>query len=174
MNNRKEVVWVHHGGGLYCANTPTRLIETVWIERPGWGYVLRRDLWTCSDEAIGDLVSSGYRDLDAFGKDDLRSCKGCGLLMIGVPGALVSSHIVSCNAGAKSLRKIDEIIIEKQRIKLHEAEVMLRLQRERAEREEAERRERTEKLRDEGLARLAAKDRKKRLKDEAKEQLLRT
>jgi hypothetical protein len=174
MSIEKNSVWVHHASGLYCSDTPIRLLETIWIETPGWGYMLRRDLWTYADDFISRPVSSGYKDLESYGKEDLRRCPSCGLLMIGLPGALASSHIASCSDGSRSSLQIDEIMIENRRIKLHEAEVMLRLQREKGEKEEAERRERTEKLRDEVLARLVAKDRKKRLKDEAREQLIKT
>ncbi len=174
MSIEKNGVWVHHASGLCRSDTPIKLIETIWIETPGWGYMLRRDLWTYADDFVSDPVSSGYKNLASFGKEDIRRCPGCGLLMIGVPGALASSHIFSCSDMSRSSRQIDDIMIENRRTRLHEAEVMLRLQREKDEREEAERRERTEKLRDEGLARLMAKDRKKRLKDEAREQLLKT
>lgn len=91
----------------------------------------------------------------------------------GIPGALVARHVSQCRGLAEDGSKMEEILIEDQRLKIYERKLQLQREQELAEMLEAERRERFEKVKEENLARQQGKDRKARLKREAREQLRR-
>jgi hypothetical protein len=165
----KQRYRIHAASLTYREDTPERLLETLWVERPGWGYLKRRDqwvLWECTRE---ELVAAGYVLRRPVPGEEVLNCPHCGMYMCSIPGYLVHKHIVGCGGGAGEGTAMEESLIQDQRMKRYAQKILADKMREAAELEEMERRERFDKIRDEQLARQGQKDRKKRLKEQTKE-----
>ncbi len=91
--------------------------------------------------------------------------------MYTIPGSLVQKHISHCRGGNEDWQKVEDAIISEQRMKVYLAKILAEKLREQAELEDIERRERHDKIREGMMARQARKDRKKRIKEEAREEL---
>ena len=165
----KQSFWIHAASFTYRADKPDKLIETLWVERPGWGYVRRRDLWTmceCSEEY---LRARGYMlrrpDSDEF----VRHCPFCDMYVCDIPGYLAHKHFSECGGSAENWQAIEETLISDRRMKEYEAKIMRRKLQELADQQEAEKRERYDRLKEEASLRQQQKDRKKRMKEETKQ-----
>jgi hypothetical protein len=147
------------------------MLETLWVERPGWGFILRRDLWTRRECSEAQLITEGYVRRNTPSAENAKVCPSCNMYIDGIPGSLVAKHMSQCRGGAEDSSKIEETLIQDQRMKMYERKLRLQREQELAELLEAERRERFDKVKEENLARQQGKDRKARLKREAREQL---
>lgn len=168
---KRRTFWIHPAGYTYRTDEPKVVLQTLWVERPGWGYIRRRDMWVprvCSEE---ELIAEGYARRNPPTGDETRVCPSCGMYIDGIPGALVAKHISQCRGLAEDGTKLEEILIQDQRIRIYERKLRLQREQELAELLEAERRERFDKVKEENVARQLGKDRKARLKREAREQL---
>jgi hypothetical protein len=166
----KQSFWIHPATFTYRADKPDKLIETLWVERSGWGYVRRRDLWTQSDRSSEELRAEGYTLRLPDSDDRVRLCPFCGMYICDIPGYLTQKHFSECGGSAENWQAIEESLISDQRMKRYEAEIMARKLQELAELQEAEKRERYDRLREEMALRQQQKDRKKRLKEETKQE----
>lgn len=116
------------------------------------------------------MEQSGFIELNSQSDGEVTRCPHCGMLICGIPGGLVSKHAAACGGGEEKWQKLEELLITDQRMKWIEARILARILKEKAEREEAERKERFGKVREEMLARQQAKDRKKRIKEQTKQE----
>jgi len=171
--NEQQTFWIHAASFTYSREEPDRFIETIWAERPGWGYIRRRDMWIKKNCSPEELDTKGFVLRKPADDEDVCLCPYCGMYICSVPGSLVRKHLLECGGGMEDWRKLEEIVIQEQRIKKYEAQLLARRQRELEEMEEEQKRERFEKVRDEMVSRQQAKDRKKRLKEETREELKR-
>jgi hypothetical protein len=165
----KQSYWVHAASLTYRDDTPERLLETLWVQRSGWGYLKRRDLWVLKERSRDELVADGYILRRPVPGEEVLNCPHCGMYICSIPGYLVHKHIAECGGGAGEGTAMEESLIQDQRIKRYEQKILADKMREAAELEEMERRERFGKIRDEQLTRQGQKDRKKRLKEQTKE-----
>ncbi len=171
--SERQTLWVHPASFTFSLAPPRQPMETVWAERPGWGYILRRDLWIPRVCTIDEIQALGYVLKKPVGDDDVQVCPHCGMYVCSIPGALMRKHIAECKGGREDWKTIEEAIIQDQRMRSFEAQVLAARLREQEELEFAEKRERFDRIRDEQAARQEAKDRKKRLKKETREELKR-
>jgi hypothetical protein len=165
----KQSFWIHAASFTYRADKPDKLIETLWVERPGWGYVRRRDLWTLCECSAEDLRARGYMlrrpDSDEF----VRHCPFCGMYVCDIPGYLAQKHFSECGGPAENWQTIEETLISDQRMKKYEAKIIERKLQELADQQQAEKRERYDRIKEEMSLRQQQKDRKKRMKEETKQ-----
>ncbi len=166
---KPQTFWIHPASFTCRLDRPDQLLETIWAERQGWGYLQRRDLWIKRECSLEELVAEGYVLRKAAEEEDVVVCPHCGMYMHAIPGSLVHKHISHCRGGNENWQKIEDVIISEQRLKVYLAKILAEKMREQAELEDAERRERYDKIRDGMLARQTKKDRKKRLKEEVKQ-----
>jgi hypothetical protein len=167
-------IWVHRATFSYRLRRPDREWETLWVQRPGWGLLKRKDLWSPTTLSESDLLAQGFARIDPQPIEGMRTCPHCSAVIINVPGSLVHKHLQQCNASTEEGRRLDEFMLDEQRLKIAE-EKLKRQQREKQLEQEAElKRERAERLREETAARQAERDRKRRLKEEAKDQFIRS
>ena len=161
----KERYWVHAASLTYREDPPEKLIETLWVQRAGWGYLKRRDLWVLKECSREELVAQGYALRRPVPDEEVLNCPHCGMYICSIPGYLVHKHIAQCGGGAGEGQAMEEALIQDQRMKRYAQKILAEKLREEAELEEMERRERFGKIRDEQLSRQLQKDRKKRLKE---------
>jgi len=171
--NEPQTVWIHAASFTYSHDRPDRLIETIWAERPGWGYIRRRDIWMQKECSPQELDANGFVLRKPLSDEEVRFCPYCGMYICSVPGSLVRKHLAACGGSMEDWRKLEEMVIQERRVRNFEAQLAARKQREMEEMDEEQRRERFEKIRDDMLSRQQAKDRKKRLRDETREELKR-
>lgn len=164
-------LWIHSASFTYRLDEPEKLFETIWAPRPGWGYILRRDLWIESSRSQEELVSNGYVPRESLDHETVKVCISCGMYICSVPGSLLNKHLAQCAGGSEGKRKIEEFVLDEHRMKRFEALMKAQKLREKQEEEAAEKRDKFERIKDEILARQQAKDRKKRLKQETKDQI---
>lgn len=169
--SEKQAFWVHPTSYTYTTEEPERLLETIWVERPGWGYLKARDLWIRRECTLEELLEEGYVERKPVWDGTVTVCRQCGMYISGIPGLLVERHLAECAGGAEDFTKLEENLISQQRILQHQKKILEEIRRAKEEQEEAERRERFDKIRDEALLRQQQKDRKKRLKEETRNQL---
>ncbi len=168
------LIWVHCGTFSYRLTRPEREWETLWVQRPGWGLLKRKDLWRPTTLSESELTTQGFALVDPHSTQGTHRCPTCGAVIIDVPGSLVRKHLQQCHAFSDEGRKLDEFVLDEQRLKIAE-EKLQREQRERQLEQEAElKRQRAERIREETAARQAERDRKRRLKEEAKDQFIRS
>lgn len=167
----EEIIWIHPATFTYRYDAPEKILETLWCERAGWGYLRRRDLWIVSDLSPGDLEAWGYVLREPLNGDKARACPFCGMYICSIPGALVTKHFSECRGGGENWQKIEDILTEDQRRKKYEAKILSEKMRLETELAEMEKRERFDKIKDEQSVRQLRKDRKARLKRETKEEL---
>lgn len=167
------IVWIHPASYTFRLDKPDRVLETIWSERPGWGFIRRRDMWIMTQCKIQDLIRDGYVLRKPVSQDGTVTCPGCGMYISEIPGNLVRKHFAECSGGGEDWKKLEEAVIDGVRLKSYRAGILahrLRIQR---EQEEAEKRERFDRIKEENLDRQRQKDRKARLKRDVKEELLR-
>jgi hypothetical protein len=165
----KQFFWIHPASFTYREDRPYKLIETLWVERPGWGYIRRRDLWAQSDCSAEELQAEGYTLRRPDSDDRVRHCPFCGMYICDIPGYLTGEHFSECGGSAENWQAQEETLIADQRIKKYEAKIMAQKLQELADLKEAEKRERYDKIKEEMSSRQLQKDRKKRLKEETKQ-----
>lgn len=171
--SKKQTMWVHPSSLTFRLDEPTKVLETIWSERPGWGFIKRRDLWQRKECSIDDLLRAGYVLRRPVSEDGALTCPYCGMYIVGIPGNLVRKHFAECGGGGEDWMKLEAAVMDDVRIKQHQARLMaekLRMERELAE---AEKKERFDRIRDEQLVRQKDKDRKARLRRTTKEELMR-
>ena len=168
---KQQTFWVHPASFTCRLDMPDQILETLWVERQGWGYLRRRDLWIKREGSLEELEAEGYVLRKPLGDEDVRVCPYCGMYMYAIPGSLVQKHISHCRGGNEDWQKVEDAIISEQRMKVYLAKILAEKLREQAELEDIERRERHDKIREGMMARQARKDRKKRIKEEAREEL---
>jgi hypothetical protein len=115
-----------------------------------------------------ELLSKGFMEKRTPADASVRICPHCRMHCDSIPGALFKKHIVECGGAGDEWIKIEEALITDIRRQHYEAKILAQLKREKEEEEERERKERFGKIREDALARQSAKDRKKKLKDEAR------
>ncbi len=167
----KQSYWVHAASFTYREDAPEKLIETLWVQRAGWGYIKRRDLWVLRQCSREELVAHGYVIRRPVPDEEVLNCPHCGMYMCLIPGYLVHKHIAECGGGAGEGQAMEEALVQDQRMKKYAQKILADKMREAAELEEMERRERFGKIREEQQARQLQKDRKKRLKEQTREEL---
>lgn len=168
--SRKQTIWIHPASLTYRFDEPANLMETIWAQRSGWGYLKRSDLWTKKEAHLQDLLAAGYKPRKSQTDEDVAVCPSCGMYMDAIPGSLVSRHKSECGGYGENWQAIEETLINDVRMKRYEAKIAEQKRREQEELEEAERRERQDKIKEGLLARQLQKDRKRRLKQETKEE----
>lgn len=166
----KQSFWIHPASFTYRTDKPHKLIETLWVERPGWGYVRRRDLWSQADRSAEELEAEGYTLRRPDSDDLVRHCPFCGMYICGIPGYLAQKHFSECGGAAENWQAIEETLVSDQRMKKYQAKIMAQKLQELADLQEAEKRERYDKIKEETSLRQQQKDRKKRIKEETKEE----
>jgi hypothetical protein len=168
---KRQVFWVHPTSYTYRVDEPEKLLETLWVERPGWGYLMRSDLWLSRECSEEELLSKGYREMVPVADGQASLCPFCRMYICDIPGYLVEKHMAECGGGRGEPYALLENAINEQRRVIHERRILEAIQRAKEELEEAERRERFDRIREEQLERQQQKDRKKRLKEEVRDQL---
>lgn len=167
---RKATLWFHQATYSYRLDEPDYLMESLWIVHPGWGYIRGRDLWVAVEASPEEMERSGFVELSAEADGEVTRCPYCAMLISGIPGGLVSKHLAACGGGEEKWQKMEELLIAEERVKWLETRILARILREKAEREEAQRKERFGKIRDDMLAKQQAKDRKKRMKEQTRQE----
>lgn len=168
---RDGIIWIHPASYTYRFDEPERMLETLWCERPGWGYIRRRDLWVKAQVSAQELERQGFILREPPSEDSARLCPHCGLYMCAIPGFLIQKHLAACRGGEENWMRIEEILIEDVRRKRYEKAIAQAKLREQAELAGAEKRERFDKIREDQVAKQQAKDRKAKLRRETKEEL---
>lgn len=171
MMPRNRTVWVHPASYTYSFDRPEKTIETLWSARKGWGYLKRRDMWIARDVSPGELEAGGYEALKAPDDPAVKICAHCGLYMSDIPGSLMSKHMAECGGSGENWLALEDSVIHDIRVKKYHAKILAQKMREQQELEEQEKRERFDRIREDAAARQTAKDRKKRLKQETREEL---
>jgi hypothetical protein len=171
MTTSEQTTWIHQATFTYRLDPPEKVLETLWCERAGWGYLRRRDLWIASDLSPEELEAWGYVLREPVSEDGAQCCPHCGMYIYSIPGALVTKHIVQCRGGGENWQKIEEIVTEDQRRIKYEAKVLAEKLRLETELAEMEKRERFDRIKEEHATRQMQKDRKARLRRETKEEL---
>jgi len=149
---------------------PEKPIETLWVQRQGWGYLKRRDIWVELESSQEQLRDLGFVLRRPDSDDLVRCCPFCGMYICDVPGYLVQKHFSECGESAENWQAIEERLISDQRMKKYEAKMIAQKLQEIAELQEAEKRERFDRLKEEISMRQQQKDRKKRIRAETKEE----
>jgi hypothetical protein len=160
--------WIHQSSFLFRRDKPEKMIETVWIAHPGWGYVRRRDLWVPVECSEQDLRARGFIERKPPSDGEVSFCPHCGMYVNGVPAFLVHKHSVVCGGPGEEWLKMEEVMISERRVSYYQKLIADRLAAETAEQEAQERKDRFDRIREENLARQHQKDRKKRLKETTK------
>jgi hypothetical protein len=168
---KEQTFWVHQASFTYRIDPPEKILETLWSARKGWGYLKRRDLWTQKRCTIEELVNDGFEPIKPQGHPDVKVCPHCGMYMCDIPGSLMTKHIALCKGGGENWLAIEDAIVHDIRVKQYFGKIMAEKLREQQELEEAEKRERFDRIREDAQTRQLAKDRKKRLKQETREEL---
>jgi len=167
---KQQTFWIHPASFTCSPDQPEQVIETIWAERPGWGYLRRRDIWIERECSLEELQAEGYVLRRPEWEEDVQVCFYCGMYMQAIPGSLAQKHISECRGGNEDWQTIEEAMITEQRIKAYQVRILRGKLREQAELEDAQRRERYDKIRQNVLAQQVRKDRKKRIREETKEE----
>jgi len=130
-------------------------------------------MWIKKECVLQELLDLGYVERTPPGWGGAEICPYCGMYIASIPGSLVGKHFAACGGDKEGWMKIEESLIQDQRVRRFEKHLMEKKLREQEELEEQERRDRFDRIRDEAVSRQQAKDRKKRLKEETREELRR-
>ncbi|MBI4961726.1 MAG: hypothetical protein HY913_00470 [Desulfomonile tiedjei] len=166
----RQIIWIHQSTFTYRLDAPEKILETIWCERRGWGYLRRRDLWIETDFSSEELETWGYEPLEPQSEGKAQSCPSCGMYICSIPGALVAKHFAECRGGGENWQRFEDILVEDQRRTRYEAKVLAEKLRLEAELADMEKRERFDKIKEEQSVRQLRKDRKARLRRETKEE----
>jgi hypothetical protein len=164
-------MWIHPATYTYREDEPESLLETLWVERPGWGYLLRRDLWLRTEAAAQELVRQGYVPMSPRTDGDVSFCPFCRMHICAIPGYLKEKHFLECGGGGENHLAIEDSMISEQRRLMYESKILAQRQREKEELEEMERKERFDRIKEEAQSRQLSKDRKKKLKQDTRDLL---
>lgn len=164
-------VWIHKTTYTYSLSTPVSQIETIWTRRDGWGFIKSKDMWVPSLTSVEELKDLGYQEIKDDQDPSVRICPFCGMRSESIPGSLLVKHITACGGAGDEWIKIEDAMIADIRRQQFEAKILAEIKRQKEEEEERERKERFGKIREDALAKQMAKDRKKRLKQEARNAL---
>ncbi|MFH0826172.1 MAG: hypothetical protein V2B18_25755 [Pseudomonadota bacterium] len=173
MSSRKEeqVFWVHEAAYTYSLEEPERYIETLWVARDGWGYIRRRDLWLRREGNLDRYIARGFRERRPLTDPEVHICPGCGMYIGSVPGSLTAKHFLECGGDTVAVRAIEESLISEQRTKRYQAKLLQAKELLEKEAADQERKDRFDKAREEANSRQQSKDRKKKIKDQARKEL---
>jgi hypothetical protein len=167
-----HTVWVHPASYTFRSDQPERLIETLWVQRSGWGYLKRRDMWIRTDQSIEELEARGYQAwIPPHQANETFRCPSCGMYISNVPGYLAKKHVAACSGSDENWQATEDKMIAGIREEIYQRRLIEQKRRELEEQAEMERQERFDRIREEQQTRQSAKDRKKRLKEETREQL---
>ncbi|HMK36467.1 MAG TPA: hypothetical protein VK463_15445 [Desulfomonilaceae bacterium] len=166
----KQILWVHPASYTYRLDKPENLLETIWCERPGWGYLRRRDLWIKKETSAQELRAAGFHELPPVSDETAFVCTFCGMRISSIPGSLVNKHKAECSGAGENWQALEETVINDVRMRKYEAKLAEARRREQEELLESERRERQDKIKEGLVSRQLQKDRKRRLKQETKEE----
>ena len=164
-------MWIHPATYTYRMDQPENELDSLWVERPGWGYLLRRDLWVNVDVSAEELRQQGYEEMRPETDEQVSYCPFCHMYICDIPGYLQEAHFLECGGSGEDPLALEDSMISEQRRLMFERTVMAKRRRELEELEEAERKERFDRIKDEAQARQLSKDRKQRLKKETRELL---
>ncbi len=128
-------------------------------------------MWIAVHSTLEEIQAKGYVARKPASDDNVMICPSCGLYICDVPGYLIQKHRQACDHSGDDWGALEEAVINEIRVSKHYPRILAEKLREQAELEEMEKRERQEKIREEYFARQTSKDRKKRLKAEARETL---
>jgi hypothetical protein len=167
----KRTIWIHPATYTFCLEQPEKDYETLWVERPGWGYLMRTDLWNQTESTVADLVAQGFVELTPATDPEISFCPSCGMYIHAIPGLLKERHMNECGGSGEDQMAMEDHMVSEIRREIHERRILAKIEQEREELREAEKRERFDRIKAEAATRQVAKDRKKRLKDETREQL---
>jgi hypothetical protein len=169
--SRKQTLWIHPASYTYSEEEPPTLLETLWCERPGWGFLKRRDMWVKKEVNLEELVSAGYHQRKPTTDEGVVICPFCRMHMSSIPGALVGKHKSECGGFGENWQALEEAVITDIRMTTYQKKLADEKRRELEELEDAERRDRQDRIKEGLAARQLSKDRKRRLKQETKEEL---
>jgi hypothetical protein len=170
---KQQSLWLHPASYTFSLDAPEKLMETIWAERPGWGYIRRRDLWIEKVCSVEEIQAQGYVRKKPVDGEEVKVCPHCGMYVCSIPGALLGKHLSECKGGHEDWKILEDAIIQDQRRRNFEAGIMAARLREQEEQEHTEKRERFDRIREEQVARQDAKDRKKRIRRETREEFKR-
>jgi hypothetical protein len=168
---KEQTFWVHQASFTYRLDTPEKMLETLWSARKGWGYLRRRDLWTEEVCTVEELAERGFEPMRSEDHPGVRICPHCRMYMCDIPGSLMAKHITLCRGGGEDWLAIEDSMVHDIRVKQYFGKIMAAKLREQQELEEGEKRERFDRIREDAQSKQLAKDRKKRLKQETREDL---
>ena len=166
----QQTIWIHPATLTYRLDAPEKMLETMWCERAGWGFLRRRDLWIETESSAEELRAGGYVLREPLSEDGAQSCPYCGMYICSIPGALAAKHFSQCRGGGEDWQKMEEVLVEDQRRKKYEAKILYEKLRLETELAEMEKRERFDKIKEEHSVRQLQKDRKARLRRETKDE----
>jgi hypothetical protein len=169
---RKQILWIHPASYTYSTTQPARLLETLWCERAGWGYLKRRDMWIKKEVDPAELHAAGYQPKKPPSDPSVSICPHCGMYMSGIPGSLINKHKSLCGGLGENWQVLEEALVSDMRMMKYEQKIANEKRRQQEELELAERMERQDKIKETFANRQLQKDRKKRLKQQTKEQLM--
>ncbi|MCA1961530.1 MAG: hypothetical protein LDL33_12125, partial [Desulfomonile sp.] len=135
FRDAKERCWIHQASFLFRRDEPEKIIETVWIAHPGWGYLKRRDLWIPVQCDVNELLARGFLERRPASDGEVGFCPHCGMYMSGIPGYLVQKHTAQCGGPGEDWLKMEEEMISERRIAYYEKLIMERIEQEKAEQE---------------------------------------
>ena len=164
----KRTFWIHPATFVFQRHEPPKLLETIWVAHPGWGYIRRRDLWIRQECSLEELLERGFMERKPLADGEAMNCPHCGMYICSIPGALVKKHFDECGGMAEDWLAIEATVIDEKRIKDYERKLEDEAAREAQERLMEEKRERFDRIKSEAQARQIQKDRKKRLREETK------
>jgi hypothetical protein len=166
-----RTIWIHPATYTYRLEPPEQDYQSLWVERAGWGYLMRTDLWAQVESTIATLVNQGFAEMAPATDTEVSFCPHCRMYIHAVPGMLKEKHMAECGGAGEDNLAMEDRMISEIRREIHERRILQRIEQERQELEEAEKRERFDRIKEETAARQLSKDRKKRLKDETRELL---
>jgi hypothetical protein len=166
-----RTLWVHPASYTYSFDRPEKTIETLWSARKGWGYLKRRDMWISRNMSPEELETYGYEALKPPDNAAVKICAHCGLYMCDIPGSLMSKHIAECGGLGEDWLALEDAVVHDIRVRKYHAKILAQKIQEQQELEEQEKRDRFDRIREDAANRQSAKDRKKRLKLETREEL---
>jgi hypothetical protein len=169
--DEKEEFWIHPSSFTYRKDEPDRRMETVWVERRGWGFLKRKDLWVRRESTPDHMAAAGFEPRKPVSDPDVILCPVCGMYTCSLPGSILKKHLLDCGGNAEDWQKMEDSLINRERVRQHEERILAEIEREKEELIEKERRERFDRIREENLARQTQKDRKKRIREETKRKL---
>ncbi len=168
---KKDFFWVHSATYTFRMDAPEKLVETLWVHRAGWGWIKFRDMWIRKETSLAELSEKGFEPRKPQNSEHVHICPFCGLYASDIPGFLFQKHVTDCGGDSDNWLAMEDSIISGIRLERFQAAILQAKLREQMELEDQERRNRHERIRDEYFSRQQSKDRKKRLKDEARTSL---